>query len=171
MAAEQEQPYYYCAACPAATNCSNKSWRNAKCWGSTPEECIAQLRHHLTHSSRHYLSNTEVDGLLQGLKLEFYDPSAEKERGGKKQKNPASGSASRSSASLEDYTRKEFVSESGSSMLPITEDEQQHRYEVWKDNVYRRQNYPGNRWTRSVVQRLGIGASIPDIAHVGSDSH
>ena len=89
-----EQPYYYCEACPAAAKCSSKAWSRAKCKGGTPEECVAQVKHHLSHSSLHFCSNTEVDDLVKDLHLKFHDP--ETEPSGKK----------KDQASPEDYTSK-----------------------------------------------------------------
>ena len=54
---EQKQPYFFCAACPAAAKCSNKSWKNAKCWAFTRENCIAKVKNHLIDHQSTIFSN------------------------------------------------------------------------------------------------------------------
>ena len=65
--------------------------------------------------------------------------------------------------SLEAYTKKEFVSQSGTDVVPMTKAGEQDRYSRWMDESHRRNTFPGNSYRRQEVQRLGLGASIPEV--------
>ena len=45
--------WFYVDKCPCKVDCSSASWKKAKVWGWTEEECKEQLRHHLTASLLH----------------------------------------------------------------------------------------------------------------------
>ena len=58
--------WFVCTKCPLEDQCLDKdgqptSFKRAKCWGETSEECLEQLKHHLMKSAHHMLTEDDAD--------------------------------------------------------------------------------------------------------------
>ena len=62
-AGETQKEYFYYPTCPMNADCSEKSFKNAGCWGWTRQEAQARLQHHLEKSVYHMLPITDAEVL------------------------------------------------------------------------------------------------------------
>jgi hypothetical protein len=76
MAAEEPTTYFYPAECPLAAECQSGSWRNAKIWGWSEEECRGRLKLHLMNSGLHKCTDAEADALCESCPLEIDEHTA-----------------------------------------------------------------------------------------------
>lgn len=64
------QQFFYVQHCPLDLECSQQSWRKARVWGWTEDECRARLLHHLICSSHHAGHNEEeVEAIVETTTL------------------------------------------------------------------------------------------------------
>jgi hypothetical protein len=61
--------FFWVEFCPAMHECSSQSWKNAKVWGWTEDECRGELMKHLTNSSKHNMSFEDRQNLVDGVDL------------------------------------------------------------------------------------------------------
>lgn len=91
MAASSSEPevFYFVSECPLGEGCTSASWKKARVWGWTPEECKAKLRRHLMMSGNHKVDEVGAELMAEAVTLDTMDWKPE-EKGG----NSSAASAS-----------------------------------------------------------------------------
>ena len=93
--------WYYIDKCPCKEDCSAQSWKKAKVWGYTKNECKKQLEHHLTistlHKSLQKKGRAAVDKVIDSAPIvEWYEDEDEEKKSGSDKDSDKSRSRSRS---------------------------------------------------------------------------